>query len=184
MATCHLVRLGAFGHVGRFASIDSVRYERDSRVVLRTDRGLELGEILSLAGEIHRSRADGVIVRGMTAEDELIQARLQRHKDEAFEACSARLNQLGLPVTLMDVEHLFDGQSLFFYFLGEPSPEVETVIDELAEVYEAKAQFRKFTETLASGCGPGCGTESATGSGCGSCGTGCAIASACSTRRS
>ena len=36
----------------------------------------------------------------------------------------------------MDVEHLFDGRSLFFHFLGDVPPEVEAVTQELAEAYE------------------------------------------------
>ena len=53
----------------------------------------------------------------------------------------------------------------------------------LAETYEAKVQFRKFTETLIEGCGPGCGTEEAKGQGgCESC-TSCAVASACGAKR-
>ena len=38
---------------------------------------------------------------------------------------------------------------------------MEPLTAELAEAYEAKAQFRKFTETLTQGCGPDCGTERA-----------------------
>jgi cell fate regulator YaaT (PSP1 superfamily) len=169
MARCHLVRVGAMGHVGRFASLDAVRYERASRVILRTVRGLETGEILSLGEDVHRSQTDGVILRGMTVEDDLLESRLSKHKHRAFKACSVRIAELGLPVTLIDVEHLFDGRSLFFYFLGDAPPELEAV------------QFRRFSDTLAAGCGPGCGTES--GGGCGdTCGS-CAIAGACGTKK-
>ena len=34
------------GQVGRFAAVDAVRYPRRSRVIVRTRRGLELGEVL------------------------------------------------------------------------------------------------------------------------------------------
>ena len=66
---------------------------------------------------------------------------------------------------------------------GEVSPEIEACTAELAEAYETKVQFRKFTETLIEGCGPGCGTEAAKGQGgCESC-SGCAVVSACGTGR-
>ncbi len=85
----------------------------------------------------------------------------------------------------MDVEHLFDGQSLYFYFLGEITSELEELTNDLAGVYETKVQFRQFVETLTDGCGPGCGTEEAAGQGCatGEC-TSCAVAQACRTRGS
>ena len=47
------------------------------------------------------------------------------------------------------VEPLFDGQSLYFYFLGAVSAEVEALTAQLAEAYEARSQIRRFTQTLA-----------------------------------
>ena len=58
----------------------------------------------------------------MTVQDELLQARLEKHRQEAYEACAALLAENGQPAVLVDVEHLFDGQGLFFYFLGDVSP--------------------------------------------------------------
>ncbi len=78
--------------------------------------------------------------------------------------------------TLFEIEHLFDGRGLYFYFLGPVTPEIERLTGDLAEVYDAEAQFRRFTETLAEGCGPDCGTEK--GGGCDSCSV-CAVAVAC-----
>jgi cell fate regulator YaaT (PSP1 superfamily) len=184
MGRQHLVRVGALGHVGRFTAVDAVRYPRHARVVVRTGRGLELGEILdppANADEIER--ADGSILRGLTVEDQLLEARLEKNRQAAYAACAARLAELDLPATLMDVEHLFDGQTLLFYFLGKMTPELETITQELAELYETQVQFRRFAEAVTEGCGPGCGTEAATGGGCKTCATGCAVASACATRR-
>jgi cell fate regulator YaaT (PSP1 superfamily) len=185
MSRFHLVRVGAMGQVGRFTAVDAVRYPRHSRVVVRTRRGLEIGEILTSPDERDDSRAfaDGEILRGMTVQDDLLQARLEKNRQEAYAACAAKLNENGLSTVLIDVEHLFDGQGLFFYFLGNVPPEVESYTEQLADAYEAKVQFRKFSETLIEGCGPGCGTEEAKGQGgCDSC-TSCAVASACGTRR-
>lgn len=184
MSYLHLVRVGALGHVGRFAAVDAVRYPRGARVVARTARGLEIGQVLSSAGDDGVwAEPDGAILRGLTVEDELLHERLTRHRERAYQACSARLADLGLPVALMDVEHLFDGQTLVFYFLGETSPALEALTSELAELYESKVQFRRFAETAMNGCGPGCGTEEAAGVGCGtSCGTACAISAACGSK--
>jgi cell fate regulator YaaT (PSP1 superfamily) len=173
------------GQVGRFAAVDAVRYPRHSRVIVRTRRGLEIGEVLSppRSGASGIDEADGDVLRGMTVEDELLVARLEKHRQAAYEACAALLVEHNLPAVLVDVEHLFDGQGLFFYFLGSVPDEVESLTSQLAEAYETKVQFRKFTETLIQGCGPGCGTEEVKGrGGCETC-TSCAVAGACGTRR-
>jgi cell fate regulator YaaT (PSP1 superfamily) len=180
----HLVRVGALGHVGRFTAVDAVRYPRGARVIVRTSRGLEIGEVLNPTDEAPaRGESDGSILRGMTIEDQLLEARLEKNRQGAFEACATRIRELRLPVALVDVEHLFDGRSLYFYFLGDVPPELETVTTELAEVYDAAVQFRKFSETVAAGCGPGCGTADAVGSGCTSCAAGCPVGSACAGGR-
>ena len=158
--------------VGHFVSPDAVRYPRGSQVVVRTQRGLELGEVLAPPSEWSEVESDGNILRPVAIEDQLLAARLEKNRAAAYDACSARINELGLSTVLLDVEHLFDGQSLVFYFLGEPPDELQEVCTELAEVYEASAQFRQFTETLLTGCGPGCGTADAVGAGCGSCAIG------------
>src|SRR5262245_41306611 len=133
MSRNHLVRVGALGHIGRFVAVDAVSYPRAARVIVRTARGLELGEVLGPAGEgWPEGTPDGSILRGVTVEDRLLEARLEQHRRQALEACSARLAEMRLDVALMEAELLFDGQTLLFYFLGELTPEVEALTAELA----------------------------------------------------
>jgi cell fate regulator YaaT (PSP1 superfamily) len=184
MSRHHFVRVGVLGHVGRFTAVDATSYPRSSRVIVRTGRGLEVGEVLAPCDEeLPRGAADGSILRGMTVEDHLLAARLEKKRHEAFAACQDKLRELALSATLMDVEHLFDGRSIFFYFLGDVTEAVEAATEELAATYDAVVQFRKFTDTVVAGCGPGCGTDEAAGQGCVTCATGCAISGACATAR-
>ncbi len=176
----HLVRYSLLGEVGRFVAAEAVRYPRNSRVIVRSSRGLEVGEVLAEPVPTEAILpTDGQILRKMTVEDELLVARLEKHRHTAFEACTALLQEHNVPATLMDVEHLFDGAGLFFYFLGEVPAESEQFTQRLATLYETTVEFRKFAETLAEGCGPGCGTEEAMGQGgCDDC-MSCAVAAAC-----
>lgn len=189
MATAHLVKIGLFGQVGRLTTPGGRLFSRNDRVVCRTSRGLEVGTVLC-ADELFRQsddrarnvsnggtdepptpQFDGEVLRRLTPDDHLIMNRIERFRDKAFTACNELLVERGLKAVLVDVEHLFDGQSLFFYFLGEVPEQVHRITDELAETYEKKVRFKKFTETLASGCGPDCGTgasKCSTG-GCSSC---------------
>lgn len=195
--TRYIVRISVLGVVGRFSSHEPAPLARGTRVVCRTVRGLELGEVLSLdelsnrpnptdASEISpRPRCDGELLRKVTVEDDLLHARLDRRRNEAYEACARLLRERGLPDVLLDVEHLLDGKSLYFYFLGEVTPECNALTGELAAAYEAEVKFSQFADTLEQGCGPGCGTEEAAGQGCGTtggCGS-CAVAAACHPQR-
>lgn len=175
----HLVRVGAIGHVGRFVSVDPVTLERGSRVICRTGRGLEVGEVLAHSDRVAgRGESDGSLLRRMSAEDELLWARLCKNRDEAFAACQRFLAEQRLDVALLDVEPLFDGSRLFFYFLGEVPPQLEARLDQLAAAYESEAKLAEFADAVEHGCGPDCGTEGAAGCGTAGCAT-CSIASAC-----
>jgi cell fate regulator YaaT (PSP1 superfamily) len=181
----HLVRYGLLGHVGRFAAIDALRYPRRARVVVRSNRGLEMGEVLAEPddGLLGAGESSGQILRRMSVQDDLLAARLERRRHEAFTACEQLLTSAGVDAALVDVEHLFDGEGLFFYFLGDPPQAAADITRQLAETYEAAVEFRKFAETLSEGCGPGCGTEDAKGQGgCDSC-VSCAVAAVCGTKR-
>lgn len=183
MLTPHLVRVGVLGQVGRFTPVTLAAFPRGTRVVCRTVRGLELGEVLAIeqaGGGGGQGRAtDGELLRRMTVADELLAARLERRKDEAFTACQRLLSERRIAATLVDVEHLFDGQAVYFYFLGTPPAECEPVTNELARVYGVAARFEQFADALELGCGPDCGTEE--GAGCGSSGgcSTCSLVAAC-----
>jgi hypothetical protein len=178
MSVQHFVRVGVLGSVGRFAAAGRERYRRGARVICRTARGVEVGQVLAPVESTAAEECDGTLLRRVSVQDELLIARLEKNRGEALAACSERLSQLGSPALLLDVEHLFDGQSLYFYFLGDGGPELNRLTAELAEAYEAKAQLQKFADTLVAGCGPDCGTESAAGCGSGGCST-CAAVAAC-----
>ncbi len=179
MSVPHLVQVGLMGTVGPFISADSSSYPRDTRVICRTERGLEQGTVICTLSESELAQlgpdsdasCDRKILRRVTPDDQLILDRLEKHRDRAFTACQQLLAENGLPGVLVDVEHLFDGESVYFYFLGDVDPATESVTAQLAATYEQKVRFKKFAETLAAGCGPDCGTKegSCGSSGCGSC---------------
>ena len=175
----HLVRISVLGQVGRFVSVDPVMYPRGTRVVCRTRRGLEVGEVLSHTDgdTIARGEADGSVLRALTSQDDLLLVRLSKNRHEAFEKCRQLLNENRVSVTLVDVEQLFDGKSIYFYFVGVVPPDVSAMVAELAATYEAEVRLGDFARAVEEGCGPNCGTDEAEG--CGdSCST-CAVVNAC-----
>lgn len=186
MGAAHLVKVGLMGVVGRFESVDFNLYPRDTRVICRTQRGRESGTVICpIEDDDDRiinahSPLQGEILRRVGKDDDLILERLERHRDKAFQACQAIIRDRKLPGILVDVEHLFDGESVYFYFLGEVDSRLEAITEELAETYERRVRFKKFAETLAQGCGPDCGTGD---SGCatGGCGS-CSLAGGCGTK--
>lgn len=165
----HLVRVGVLGQIGRFRSVDGQVYVRGTDVVCRTNRGLEVGEVLSQDESQDAGEGDGNLLRQVTNEDRYMIRRLQKNRRSAIEQCNQLLATHQLSAVLLDVEHLFDGQSLYFYFLGDVDEQVAALTNQLADVYETKVRFKKFADTLKNGCGPDCGTKDCSSGSCSNC---------------
>ncbi len=196
---CCFVRVGAHGQVGRFQGLNAGRPSRGDRVVCRTARGLEVGLVLgpaTLGGWDHETQADptaaaaikerldGRIVRKLTTEDQLLWEQLQRMGGAAHEACEAWLASHQISATLLEVEPLFDGRTLYFHFLSDVPTEVQSHLNALVAIYEAEVKQSQFAQLLEHGCGPGCGTDKAE-NGCstrGGCAV-CSVAASCSVRQ-
>jgi len=171
-----------FVRLGSLAEVHAARcllpLERGRRVILRTPRGVELGEVVRPVHEESKTPESTLrIIRPTSDEDELLIRRLQRHKRSAVEACRAALAEAGSCAMLLDIDQLLDGSTLIMHFLGPVDDISESVTKEIAEQYESIVQTRHFAKLLRDGCGPDCGTES--GGGCGDSCAGCSASSAC-----
>ena len=164
------VRVGSMGEVWRLNNPEGSPLKRGDRVVCRTGRGVEIGVVVSAASE--SESAAGSILRLATTEDELLESRLARFKQDAVEECRRELQRHQSSATLLEVDHLFDGRTLIFHFLGEVDDQVQQITDSLVDAYEKRTRLKHFAKLLAEGCGPGCGTKES--SGCGTSG-GCAV---------
>ena len=144
--------------------------DRGRRVIVRTDRGVELAEVIGpyrpTSEPAEQVRA--TILRPTTDEDELLIRRLERHKREAVESCRQRLAELGSTSTLLDVDQLFDGGTLIMHFLGPIDQIAQSISNEVGQQYESVVRTRHFAKLLSEGCGPDCGNGAE-----GSCSTGC-----------
>ncbi len=178
-----IVRFGSNHVVGSFMSTDGQQYRRGSRVLCRSARGLEAGTVLGLVRHSQsnpNATVGGTIVRRMSPEDELLLQQMIKLSQQASEECCRWLADHQVDATLLDVEPLMDGQTLYFHFLSDVGPEVQQHLDQLVMLYQESVASSRFARLLEHGCGPGCGTERAQNS-CNSHG-GCAIcqvASAC-----
>lgn len=174
------VRIGVFAET-QIAHSD-IPLERGSRVILRSARGAELGEVISQAAteqasDDGRGWAPLRVLRVVGHQDEMLLGRLDRHKRRAIEKCRRGLASRRSTATLLDIDHLFDGSSIVLHFLGEVDASTHAYVRELAADYESIVRTGPLAKLLSEGCGEGCGTSESKGCG-GSC-AGCSVAAAC-----
>ena len=149
---CYLVRYGALGHVGRVGSINRIPCRRGDRVVVNTDRGVELAEVLEAPkdgeGRSNQERPAGELLRVATDGRQTTRSRPGRSTPTSAQASEELISQRGLSVTAVDAEQLFDGQTIIVYYLGEPTEKLGPVAVELSKTADnRRVQFQPI-ETL------------------------------------
>jgi cell fate regulator YaaT (PSP1 superfamily) len=121
---------------------------RGTRVIARTDRGLEVGEVLCEATEQALAQLSdpqrGQVVRVMTEEDERELERLHEQERREYERCQRLIEELGLAMRLVDVEHVFGGERVVIYFLAENRVDFRELVKRLAAEFETRIEMRQI----------------------------------------
>src|SRR5689334_4021166 len=106
MQESYIVRYGQMRYLGEFQGLADHVHPRGQRVVVRTDRGTELGEVLCLATErtalFLENPARGDIVRTASTEDLAGESTLVRRQREGFATCSEFIVRRKLQMDLVD----------------------------------------------------------------------------------
>lgn len=144
----YIVRFGAMRLLGVFSGPENTSLARDAKVIVRTERGLEAGEVLCEIPEEIRSRweglAEGQILRVMSPEDGNELRRIQAHELDELQICQRYVDQLGLPMKLVDVEHLFGGERIIVYYLADSRVDFRELVRLLAGEFQTRIEMRQI----------------------------------------
>ncbi|MBX3422059.1 MAG: signal peptidase [Pirellulaceae bacterium] len=123
-------------------------HPRGSRVVARTNRGLELGEVLCEASEHAVAQMDsppgGSVQRLATAADENESAHLRAQQEREAELCHQIIRELELPMDLVEVERVFGGERLVVYYLSEDRVDFRDLVKRLASEFRTRIEMRQI----------------------------------------
>jgi cell fate regulator YaaT (PSP1 superfamily) len=148
MVVKYVVRYGALRALGHFESSNGDGHPRGSRVVMRTERGLEVGDVLCPAGE--RTAAfltdtqGGQILRRLTADDERELQRIRDGEKAEFDTARQLVIQRNLQMILVDIEHLFGGERVVLYYLAEKRVDFRELVKSLASEFQTRVEMRQI----------------------------------------
>ncbi len=163
----YVIRYGAMRLIGVLTARNGGTYERGAQVIIRTARGLEVGEVLAPAGEADDSAPGegdnhgnanqavpdngnssslpgGQILRQMTSEDANELAHLDSRSAEEFEICQKHIDHLELAMQLVDVEHLFGGERIIVYYLADGRVDFRQLVRSLAAEFQTRIEMRQI----------------------------------------
>jgi cell fate regulator YaaT (PSP1 superfamily) len=148
MGVKYVVRYGALRMLGHFESSNGDGQPRGSRVVIRTERGLEVGDILCAANErtaeFLTDTQGGQILRHLSADDERELQRLHDGEKGEFELARRFVFERNLQMILVDIEHLFGGERVVLYYLAEKRVDFRELVKSLASEFQTRVEMRQI----------------------------------------
>ena len=144
----YAVRYGAMRAIGVLSTRGGDRFTRGTRVVARTNRGLEAGEVLCEATEETvkhlREHSSGQILRRMTQDDVNELTHIQTQEQTEFKTCQQYVKKLSLLMELVDIEHLFGGERIVIYYLAEQRVDFRELVKQLASEFQTRIEMRQI----------------------------------------
>ena len=144
----YIVRFGEMRILGVFGPPGDEPLSRGTKVIARTDRGLEGGEVLCEATESVLARlpdlARGQILRRMSVDDARDVARIHEQEKSEYQTCLRCIEKLGLSMQLVDVEHLFGGERIVVYYLAEGRVDFRELVRMLAGEFQTRIEMRQI----------------------------------------
>ncbi len=115
-------------------------------VVVETDRGIELGQVVDLPCEVADSDVPGpvkAIARVATETDLAVASELQGREQEAMRVFRELIAERGLDMKAVDVEYLFGGDKIVFYFVAEERVDFRQLVRDLAARFKVRIDMRQ-----------------------------------------
>ena len=160
-----LVSYGRMGTMGWFEHNEPHILKLNSKVVIKTERGLELGEVVGVhnyrGGQFRNTPEQveayygnlgpnspvgpgGTFVRFATHEDIREQEHLVKSEVEEIECCEKYIKEFGLPMRIVEAEHLFGGERIVYYFTSEGRVDFRDLVKTLAREYQTRIELRQI----------------------------------------
>jgi cell fate regulator YaaT (PSP1 superfamily) len=147
MVASYITRHGAMRFLGEYESSEAI-FRRGQVVVVRSERGLEVGEVLCPATpeavKLIPEATRGQIVRAMTDSDRAEAERIRQSEQRELDKCKEFVAQRSLQMEPVDVEHLFGGERIVFYFLAEKRVDFRDLVKDLAREFRTRIEMRQI----------------------------------------
>lgn len=144
----YIVRHGVMRSLGEYEPAPQALFLRGQAVVVRSERGLETAEVLCeatpLAVGLLSEPTKGQILRVLTEDDHALAANLRAREQAAFGRCRDFIQERKLQMDLVDVENLFGGERIVFYFLAEKRVDFRELVKDLAREYRTRIEMRQI----------------------------------------
>jgi cell fate regulator YaaT (PSP1 superfamily) len=125
----------------------SLELVRGDLVVVPTQRGVELGEVVVISHDVPEERVAPSlkeVVRKADEADLETRATNEEVRREALAVCRELIAQHGLDMKLVDADVLFDGGKIVFSFFAEERVDFRALVSDLARHLKTRIELRQI----------------------------------------
>jgi cell fate regulator YaaT (PSP1 superfamily) len=144
----YIVRYGRMRFLAACSGAPDLEYSRGQKVVIRSDRGTEIGEVLCAATDqtarYLEEPVHGDILRAATTEDRGQELALTAVQNEAFSTCQELITKRRLQMDLVDVEGILGHERIVFYYLAEKRVDFRELVKDLARALRTRIEMRQI----------------------------------------
>ncbi len=116
-------------------------------VIVDTARGVVFGEVTqknTLVDDDTVIKPLREVVRRATKEDISKNEENHRKEKEALAVCEKKVDEHGLDMKLVDVEYVFDGSKMLFYFTSDGRVDFRELVKDLASSFHTRIELRQI----------------------------------------
>jgi len=145
----YIVHYGAMQLLGVFSHADLVlRY--GCRVIVKTPRGQEVGIVRceatpNILGKLEGGFIENRIIRSMTKADEAEDRKFRLIELERLECCRRVVQEMGMVMELVRVEHVFGGERIVVYYTADGRIDFRELVKALAAEFQTRVEMRQVT---------------------------------------
>ena len=164
-----VVRYGYMRNIAELPSDLDSKPGCGTKLVVRTPRGIELGEMLTATcpnggcgmsltrkevleyvensgGKNYPFTTQGRVLRTATREDLAEQERLDARKPDYRMFTNRLINQLGLRMKLVDIEQLLGGERVIFHYTSEQWVDFRELVRRLASEFQTRIEMHQVND--------------------------------------
>ncbi|MBI4581928.1 MAG: hypothetical protein HY718_19680 [Planctomycetes bacterium] len=157
------IRYGRMNYIGEFSHDPNMAFACGGKVIIQTDRGIEVGQQVSLtchgcdksvtrdqmrayakaSGNDSYRLNNGRILREATESDLAELRHLEQGIFDKLQTCRRLSAELNLPMKIVDAEHVFGGERIIFYFMSEDRIDFRELVRLLAREFQTRIEMRQ-----------------------------------------
>ncbi|MGR3179715.1 MAG: PSP1 domain-containing protein [Candidatus Anammoxibacter sp.] len=141
------VRYGALKNIENFYTrVEGLK--KDDVVIVRSNRGVECGEIVGEAKETDKEFKEGSpneVLRKAGEDDQDKQKKIEEETiPEEYKYCKKKVQELAVPMKLIAIEHLFGGKKIIIYYIADKRIDFRELVKDLAREFQARIEMKQI----------------------------------------